>query len=187
MQDKEKQTPARVTVEDLLQLKRGEQPDESYWERFDRELHEKSWQALAKPKRFSLQGLKVFGVKLAPALPLSAAAAFVVALALNHFPAYLADESEGSVYQAAHPVSTDTASAPVAGMAGDFAPQAGHQATFVVGQFETQPATGYGSDVTLVAASRPMATAPRHNVHYVGATQSRAAMMHGRPADVGIY
>ena len=166
MQDHQKPPSSHISVEDLLRLKRYEKPDEAYWERFDRELHQKSWQALAKPRPALVRGLKVLGGKFVPALPLSAAAAFVVALSLNHFPTYTASTPEAPVYAAPAPVSADKA-APVAGMAEDFA-RGDHQATFVVGQFDSHGTTQADSNVMMVAASRPMPVETNHNVHYVG-------------------
>lgn len=169
MQDNQEPQSSHVSVEDLLRLKRHEKPDEAYWERFDRELHQKSWQALAKPEPLLVRGLKAFGGKFVPALPLSAAAAFVVALSLNHFPAYTASNPVHPVYTAPAPVSADVVapSAPVAGMAADFA-QGSHQATFVVGQFDAQSSRSSEGNVTLVAASRPMPVEANQNVYYVG-------------------
>jgi len=45
----------KVTLEDLLRLKRHERPPAEYWARFDRELNERVWRALAQPapSRFS--------------------------------------------------------------------------------------------------------------------------------------
>jgi len=39
----------KVTLEDLLRLKRHERPPTEYWARFDRELNERVWRALAEP------------------------------------------------------------------------------------------------------------------------------------------
>jgi len=39
----------KVTLEQLLRLKRHERPPEEYWARFDRELNERVWRALAQP------------------------------------------------------------------------------------------------------------------------------------------
>jgi len=39
----------KVTLEDLLRLKRHERPKPEYWARFDRELNEKVWRTLVQP------------------------------------------------------------------------------------------------------------------------------------------
>ncbi|HTB62497.1 MAG TPA: hypothetical protein VK737_02820 [Opitutales bacterium] len=43
------QTPRKITLEDLLRLKRHERPGPEYWARFDRELNERVWRALVDP------------------------------------------------------------------------------------------------------------------------------------------
>jgi hypothetical protein len=40
---------SKVTLEELLRLKRHERPPAEYWVRFDRELNERVWRALAQP------------------------------------------------------------------------------------------------------------------------------------------
>lgn len=63
-----------VTVEDLLKIKRHEKPSEAFWARFDRELQEKTWMALAKKPSF----LERLSSILRPVvLPIGAAAAFL--------------------------------------------------------------------------------------------------------------
>jgi hypothetical protein len=42
-------TPRKITLEELLRLKRLERPGPEYWVRFDRELNEKVWRALTQP------------------------------------------------------------------------------------------------------------------------------------------
>ncbi len=42
-------TPRKITLEELLRLKRLERPGPEYWMRFDRELNEKVWRALTQP------------------------------------------------------------------------------------------------------------------------------------------
>lgn len=42
-------TPRKITLEELLRLKRHERPGPEYWVRFDRELNEKVWRALTQP------------------------------------------------------------------------------------------------------------------------------------------
>lgn len=39
----------KITLEELLRLKRHERPGPEYWVRFDRELNEKVWRSLANP------------------------------------------------------------------------------------------------------------------------------------------
>jgi hypothetical protein len=42
-------TSRKITLEDLLRLKRHERPGPEYWARFDRELNERVWRALVDP------------------------------------------------------------------------------------------------------------------------------------------
>jgi len=42
-------TPRKITLEDLLRLKRHERPGSEFWARFDRELNEKVWRTLVQP------------------------------------------------------------------------------------------------------------------------------------------
>lgn len=74
----------RVTLEDLLKLKRHERPDPAYWERFERELHEKTLRSLVKTRPASPSSLWALLSRWHPALPLTSAAAFVLLLAFNH-------------------------------------------------------------------------------------------------------
>jgi hypothetical protein len=43
------QTPRKITLEELLRLKRHERPGAEHWARFDRELNEKVWRTLVQP------------------------------------------------------------------------------------------------------------------------------------------
>jgi hypothetical protein len=42
-------TSRKITLEELLRLKRHERPGPEYWARFDRELNEKVWRTLVQP------------------------------------------------------------------------------------------------------------------------------------------
>lgn len=184
MPEKEPSPLPRVTVENLLELKRAEKPDEAFWERFDRELHQKSWQVLAKPAPWPVRFFKSVGPRLIPALPLTAAAAFVVAMALDHYPDYEGTTASPTEYAFAAPVSAERAT-PMAGMAEDFAPQNGHETTFVMGQFETQSA--HDGNVTMVAASRPMPANTSQHVHYVGGSMYNNSAFSGASVGTSIY
>jgi len=74
-------TPRKITLEELLRLKRHERPGPEYWARFDRELHERVWRALVQPS--PTPGLLggIFGRRarwLAVAIGASAALALVL-------------------------------------------------------------------------------------------------------------
>lgn len=48
---------SKVTLEDLLRLKRHERPPAEYWVRFDRELNERVWRSMVEPKQSWLGSL----------------------------------------------------------------------------------------------------------------------------------
>ena len=70
----------KPTLEALLRLKRSEKPDDLFWEQFDHRLRQKQLAAIIEPRPWWL-GLVLVGRRFAPAgLPLSAAAAALVAV-----------------------------------------------------------------------------------------------------------
>ncbi len=81
--DKRLDAPAaagKPTLESLLRLKRAERPDAAFWEEFDRGLREKQLAAIIEPRPWWL-GLALLGRRLVPAgLPVSAAAAALLAV-----------------------------------------------------------------------------------------------------------
>lgn len=50
MSDRPSHTPSRVTLEDLLRLKRAERPPPEFWGEFERQLHQKQLAALVEKK-----------------------------------------------------------------------------------------------------------------------------------------
>jgi len=74
--------PDKVTLEDLLRLKRAERPPAEFWSRFDRELQDKQLAALVGKKRWwhsAARTLTRFSF-----LPLGATAALAFALIATH-------------------------------------------------------------------------------------------------------
>lgn len=65
----------KVTLEDLLKLKRLEKPSEVFWNRFDRELQEKTWSALVEKVSIGERLQKLWRVAL---VPLATACLFVM-------------------------------------------------------------------------------------------------------------
>jgi hypothetical protein len=55
MVDKNNETETKVSLEDLLKVKRGERPTEQFWGEFDRELHHKMLQTLVKKDPIFIQ------------------------------------------------------------------------------------------------------------------------------------
>ncbi len=82
MQEKQ-QTPLRkVSVEDLLQLKRHERPSPEFWNQFDRQLREKQLRALVKREPWYVRWVAAVSTRLNPAVPVTAAAVMVMAMFL---------------------------------------------------------------------------------------------------------
>ncbi len=79
MEDQTKKSKSRVSVEDLLKLKRAEKPDDAFWDRFDAQLHQRMLQTLVKKDPWHLQVLRCFRLRIVQgaAFACVAAAAFV--------------------------------------------------------------------------------------------------------------
>jgi hypothetical protein len=75
-------TPDKVTLEDLLRLKRAERPPAEFWTQFDRELQAKQLAALVGKKRWWHSAART--VTRFSYLPLGAAAALAFALVAAH-------------------------------------------------------------------------------------------------------
>lgn len=60
-----KDDPKKIQVEDLLRMKRAERPDPAFWERFDRELHERMLQTLVKKEPWYLQTFRALSGRIA--------------------------------------------------------------------------------------------------------------------------
>jgi hypothetical protein len=72
---------SKVTLEDLLRLKRHERPPAEYWTRFDRELNERVWRTLVQPKESWTS--RLFGVFGRQARWITVGAVSTLALALT--------------------------------------------------------------------------------------------------------
>lgn len=70
-----KQTDSGINVEDLLRLKRHEQPDEAFWGKFDRELHQRMLHTLVKKDPLYLQVLRGLTGRAVQTVGLAGAAA----------------------------------------------------------------------------------------------------------------
>ena len=78
-------TKKDLQLEELLRFKRAERPDEAYWNRFDRELHQRMLQTLVKKDPFHRQVLRAFAGKRFPVGLLTAATAAVALVAIGPF------------------------------------------------------------------------------------------------------
>ena len=75
----DRQSP--VTVDDLLRLKRAEQPDPKFWAQFESELRSKQLAAIVEKRPWWARHARLFGVLSRFSLPFGAAAALAVSVA----------------------------------------------------------------------------------------------------------
>ncbi len=71
-------TKSKITLEEVLRLKRREKPSAEFWEQFDRELRQKTLQALVDEKPWHQKYLTPFFGRMAIAVPLAAATALAL-------------------------------------------------------------------------------------------------------------
>lgn len=71
-----------LQLEELLRFKRAERPEDAYWSRFDRELHQRMLHALVKKDPFYLQVLRGLTGKRLPTGILTTATAVLALVAL---------------------------------------------------------------------------------------------------------
>ncbi|HXA13617.1 MAG TPA: hypothetical protein VNW23_00695 [Opitutaceae bacterium] len=93
--------PDKVTLEDLLRLKRSEQPPAEFWAQFDRELHAKQLAALVGKRPWWHSSLRV--LRRFSYLPLGATAALVFAFIAAHESLAPATEIIGSNVRVSQP------------------------------------------------------------------------------------
>lgn len=78
----------KVSLEELLQFKRAERPEQSFWDEFDRGLHQRMMQTLVKKDPWPVQLLRGFTGKLAQSTAIAAAAAVLAIMVIR--PAFVA-------------------------------------------------------------------------------------------------
>lgn len=100
-----------VKVEDLLRLKRAERPDEAFWGKFDRELHQRMMQTLVKKDPIHLQIWRALSARFTQSVGVAAAAAFLALMVVR--PAFLGSTgaSDVNLAQEKSAVFTEIASA----------------------------------------------------------------------------
>jgi hypothetical protein len=79
MVERNKKQSQSVTLEQLLQVKRSERPEPEFWDRFDRELHQKQLSALVQAAPWYLRLGRIVGRLARRSAPVTAAAAAVAA------------------------------------------------------------------------------------------------------------
>lgn len=164
MQDKKDRTRHKLEVEDLLKMKRFERPDAQFWERFDRELHQRQLQALVHRESAFGRAWRQIVASLNPALGVSMAGVLVAAfVALTSFqPAVEQPQEDGMIgFSLEAPAQTIDVAAV---QAADGRPVKAHS-FFAV---ETIPATPARAQPYIsVAANREMETGAGAGVYYV--------------------
>jgi hypothetical protein len=76
--------PPKVSLEQLLRLKRHERPRPEYWERFDRELREKALRALVQPAPWHARWSHILVSRVAPWLALGATSVVIAGFAMHN-------------------------------------------------------------------------------------------------------
>ncbi len=177
MPDENQNNDQPVTVEDLLRLKRHEQPDEAFWAQFDRELHQKTLRTLVKQRPSTRSLWAVLG-RWQAALPLAGAAAFALSLAVSNDLLKVPTPAP-QVAVAALPTPVVTPQVQEAAMA-----QPVGSPSFVVSALPSQEAFST-ENYRQVPASRAMTPAHRPDVQFVGGSIAAAIPHTGYAA--GIY
>jgi hypothetical protein len=83
MLNPESNQPPKVTLEDLLRLKRHERPAPEYWARFDRELRERALRVMVQPEPWGLRWSRALMARAAPLMMAGATAALAMAFTLH--------------------------------------------------------------------------------------------------------
>jgi len=83
MLNPESNQPPKVTLEDLLRLKRNERPAPEYWARFDRELRERALRVMVQPEPWGLRWSRALMARAAPLMMAGATAALAMAFTLH--------------------------------------------------------------------------------------------------------
>jgi len=78
MPDQKNEPQQKVTLEELLKVKRSERPDQAFWGQFDRELHQRMMQTLVKKDPWYVQVLRAFQGRIAQTATISGLAALLL-------------------------------------------------------------------------------------------------------------
>lgn len=83
MADSTKDSPHTVKLEELLRFKRIERPDQTFWEQFDKDLHQRMMQTLVKKDPWYVQVFRGLTGRLAQTTAITAAAAVLALMAIR--------------------------------------------------------------------------------------------------------
>lgn len=108
-----KDSQKKVSVEELLRLKRAERPDDVFWGDFDRELHQRMLQTLVKKDPLHLQVWRALSGRFTQSVGVACAAAVLALMVVR--PAFIRTAPTNvSVAQAQHTVTSVAAPVEVA-------------------------------------------------------------------------
>jgi len=99
MPDSEKNQNEKISVEELLRFKRAERPDQAFWDKFDRELHQRMMQTLVKKDPWPVQILRGLSTRLAQTGAIVGVAAALAVMVVR--PAFFATNEAGNFEMAA--------------------------------------------------------------------------------------
>lgn len=153
MSDRRFNSPARVTLEDLLHLKRAERPPPEFWVEFERELRQKQLAALVERKSWWHEFAAVYTRFGGLRVPVGATAVLVASLISVHYYSRSGDEPS-EVVRRSSPVQPGTqlplSSPIIATVVSSTAPAAMEVP-------EQQPSLGNVHNAALTEAPRPVA------------------------------
>lgn len=156
-----------ITVEDLLRLKRCEQPDEAFWATFEERLHKKTLQTLVKRETWPARLRRRISAVAHPALAMPAAAALALGL-------YVASPLQTAVTMD-NPAESPAAQATSIASAEPATPEfttADVDARFAANTMESEQ-QGTQTHYTKLRANRTLTTDHEH-IHYASSTYTTA-------------
>lgn len=112
MADSTKDSQHTVKLEELLRFKRAERPDQTFWEQFDQDLHQRMMQTLVKKDPWYVQLFRGLTGKLAQTTAIAAAAAVLALMVIR--PALVVPQKQAQFNQAALASSAITTTDPAA-------------------------------------------------------------------------
>lgn len=98
MAEPTKDSPNKVSLEELLRFKRAERPDQDFWKEFDSELHHRMMQTLVKKDPWPVQVMRGLSGRIAQTTAIASAAAVLALMVIR--PAFFVSEEQG---HPAHP------------------------------------------------------------------------------------
>jgi len=110
MADTEQNLKKEVKIEELLRLKRAERPSETFWNDFDRELHQRMLQTLVKKDPWYIQLLRGVTGRIAQTSAVGAAAVLLAFVAVRPVIVDSVESPKGAMLAEANIVDESAAS-----------------------------------------------------------------------------